>query len=133
VVGSDSYANLYAQLMPWSECEPLVAEYCAQAGLPAAAADCVAWWRDQLTSVATGVDVGYPDNADLVLDGGRPVLKRRTGKDRRVSALEEAIHQRLPERGLLDILAHTAYQIGWTRHFGPASGSDPKLADALGR
>src|SRR5262249_22162350 len=26
-----------------------------------------------------------------------------------------------------------AYQIGWTRHFGPASGSDPKLRDALGR
>jgi predicted secreted Zn-dependent protease len=63
------------------------------------------------------------------------VLKRRTGKDRRAStlALEEAIHQRLPERGLLDILARTAYQIGWTRHFGPASGSDPKLANALGR
>lgn len=35
VVGSDSYANLHAQLMPWSECEPLVAEYCAQTGLPA--------------------------------------------------------------------------------------------------
>ncbi len=75
------------------------------------------------------------DNADLVLDGGRPVLKRRTGKDRLASALalENAIHQRLSERGLLDILTRTAYQIGWTRHFGPPSGSDPKLADALGR
>lgn len=135
VVGSDSYANLHAQLMPWSECEPLVGEYCAQAGLPATAAECVAHWREQLRSVAAGVDAGYPDNADLVLDGGRPVLKRRTGKDRRASALalEDAIHQRLPERGLLDILTRTAYQIGWTRHFGPPSGSDPKLADALGR
>jgi hypothetical protein len=135
VVGSDSYANLHAQLMPWSEGEPLVGEYCAQGGLPATAAECVAHWREQLRSVAAGVDAGYPDNADLVLDGGRPVLKRRTGKDRRASALalEDAIHQRLPERGLLDILTRTAYQIGWTRHFGPPSGSDPKLADALGR
>ncbi len=33
----------------------------------------------------------------------------------------------------MEILARTAYQIGWTRHFGPASGSDPKLPDALGR
>ena len=48
-------------------------------------------------------------------------------------ALEAAIHERLPERGWLDILIRTAYQIGWTRHFGPASGSDPKLRDALGR
>jgi TnpA family transposase len=135
VAGSESYANLYDQLMPWSECEPLVGEYCAQAGLPATAAECVTHWREQLRSAAAAVDAGYPDNADLVLDGGRPVLKRRTGKDRRASALalEDAIHQRLPERGLLDILTRTAYQIGWTRHFGPPSGSDPKLADALGR
>jgi hypothetical protein len=38
-----------------------------------------------------------------------------------------------PERGLLEIVARTAHQIGWTRHFGPVSGSDPKLPDALGR
>ena len=48
-------------------------------------------------------------------------------------ALEEAIHQRLPERGLLDILARTAYLVGWPRHFGPASGSDPKIRDAMAR
>ncbi|MGH3528551.1 MAG: Tn3 family transposase, partial [Pseudonocardiaceae bacterium] len=81
------------------------------------------------------MNAGYPDNADLVLDGGRPVLKRRAGKERRASALalETAIHQRLPERGLLEILARTAYRIGWTRHFGPPSGSDPNVRDALGR
>jgi hypothetical protein len=30
-------------------------------------------------------------------------------------------------------LTRTAYQTGWARHFGPASGSDPKLRDALDR
>ncbi len=121
--------------MTWQECEPLVAEYCAQAGIPATATECVAHWRGELTAVAASVDAGSPDNADLVLDGGRPVLKRRTGKGRRASALalEAAIHECLPESGLLDIVTRTAYQIGWTRHFGPASGSDPKLRDALGR
>ncbi|MDT5275616.1 MAG: hypothetical protein QOG95_2548 [Mycobacterium sp.] len=135
VAGSDSYANLHAQLMSWAECESLVAGYCTQAGLPATAADCVAHWRHELTMVAAAVDDGYPDNADLVLEAGRPVLKRRIGKERRASALalEAAIHEQLPERGLLDILTRTAYQIDWTRHFGPASGSDPKLRDALGR
>lgn len=38
VFGSESYANLQKQLMSWEECEPLVAEYCEQAGLPATAA-----------------------------------------------------------------------------------------------
>jgi len=135
VAGSDSYANLHTQLMSWAECEPLVGEYCAQAGIPSTAAECIAHWKQQLQTTAAEVDAGYPDNADLVLDGGRPVLKRRNGKDRRASALalEAALHERLPERGLLDVLTRTAYQIGWTRHFGPASGSDPKIRDALGR
>ncbi len=135
VAGSDSYANLHAQLMSWTECEPLIAGYRTQAGLPATAGECVARWRQEMTSIAAAVDAGYPDNADLVFEGGRPVLKRRTGTERRVSALalEAAIHERLPERVGLDILTRTAYQIGWTRHFGPASGSDPKLRDALGR
>jgi TnpA family transposase len=43
--------------------------------------------------------------------------------------LEEAIKQRMPERSLLDILARTAYWLEWWRRFGPASGSDPKLAE----
>ena len=135
VAGADSYANLHTQLMSWAECEPLVAEYCGQAGIPATAEECVARWRRELDTTATAVDAGYPDNADLVLDNGRPVLKRRTGKERRASALalEAALHKRLPERGLLDILTRSAYRIGWSRHFGPASGSDPKLRDALGR
>ena len=41
--------------------------------------------------------------------------------------------ERLPDRSLLDILARSAHLTGWHRHFGPASGSDPKIRDTLGR
>ena len=63
-----------------------------------------------------------------------PSLKRRRrGKDRDAGALalEEALKERMPERTLLEILARTAYWLEWWRRFGPASGSDPKLADPL--
>ncbi|MDR7304480.1 Tn3 family transposase [Haloactinomyces albus] len=135
VAGSDSYANLHAQLMSWDECAPLAADFCAQAGIPTEATELVAHYRHELTRTAAAVDAGYPANTDLVLDGDRPVLKRRKGADRRSSAvaLEAAIHQRLPERSLLDILTRTAYLTGWHRHFGPTSGSDPKVRDTLGR
>ena len=46
-------------------------------------------------------------------------------------ALEETLKERMPERTLLEILARTAYWLEWWRRFGPASGSDPKLADPL--
>lgn len=135
VAGSDSYANLHAQLMSWDECAALVPEFCAQAGLPTEAAEVTALYRRRLSETAATVDAGYPANTDLVLDAGKPVLKRRKGAERRPTAiaLESAIHQRLPERSLLDVLTRTAYLTGWHRHFGPASGSDPKIQDTLGR
>ncbi|MDV6246975.1 Tn3 family transposase [Rhodococcus opacus] len=136
VVGSDSYADLGGQLMSWDECAPLAAQFCEQAGIPAEAVALVDFYRRQLTGTAAAVDVGYPANTDLVLEGGKPVLKRRKGADRRPSALalEQAVHQRLPERSLLDILTRAAYLTGWPRHLGPASGSDPKIrGDVLGR
>ncbi|MBW8482621.1 Tn3 family transposase [Actinomadura parmotrematis] len=135
VVGSDSYANLHDQLMSWQECRPLVPAFCAQAGIPATAAALTAHYRDKLAAIAAAVDAGYPANTDLLLEGGRPVLRRRKGAERRPSALalEAAIHDRLPQRALLDILTRTAYLLKWHRHFGPASGSDPKIRDAMAR
>ncbi|MDQ2745743.1 MAG: transposase [Acidobacteriota bacterium] len=41
--------------------------------------------------------------------------------------LEDAILGRMPERNLLDILSAVQFHTGWMRHFGPLSGSDPKL------
>ncbi|MGZ4543214.1 MAG: hypothetical protein ACXVXI_08840, partial [Mycobacteriaceae bacterium] len=113
--------------MSWSTCEPLVADYAAQAGIPASAGEFVAWLKAELTQVAAAVDAAYPANTDLVIDETTrvPVLKTRRGRERRTSAraLEETIHERLPERALLDILTRTAYLLSWHRHFGPASGS----------
>jgi TnpA family transposase len=39
----------------------------------------------------------------------------------------------MPERHLLDILKHVHHWVPYTRHFGPPSGSDPKLKDAARR
>jgi hypothetical protein len=71
----------------------------------------------------------------VIDEEGRAVLKARKGKERRASALalEAAIEDRLPERSLLDILARVSRFTGWHRHFGPLSGSEPKLADPLAR
>jgi hypothetical protein len=82
VTGSDSYANLHDQLMSWEECAPLVEVFCAEAGLPTDAAELTGHYRRLLTEVAGGVDAGYPGNTDLVLEGGRPILRRRKGAER---------------------------------------------------
>lgn len=50
-----------------------------------------------------------------------------------LQTLEAVISQRLPERNVLDILCNVAHWTKWTRHFGPLSGSDPKIENAMER
>ncbi|MBV1778497.1 Tn3 family transposase [Paeniglutamicibacter sp. ABSL32-1] len=135
VVGADSYAGLHRQMMTWQQCQDLAEDFCSQTGIPATGSGLVEHFKAQLADTARAADAGYPANTDLVLEGDRPLLKRRKGADRRPSAivLEEAVHERLSERGLLDIITVSAHRLGWHKHFGPASGADPKLRDALGR
>ena len=59
--------------------------------------------------------------------------KTELGTPQAAERLAEAIARRMPERSLLSIVARTAYWLGWHHHFGPASGSDPKISDPLGR
>ena len=136
VAGAGEYADWRASLLPWSECEPLLEGFCAEAGLPATAAGFTGQLRHAHLDAAAALDAGYEDNADLVIgEDGVPSLKRRrsAGTPQAAEKLAEAVGLRMPERSLLSIVARTAYWLGWHHHFGPASGSDPKISDPLGR
>lgn len=130
VVGSEEYGDYRDGLLDWTECEPLVEEYCTEVELPPTAAEFVSKLKAELASVADEIDRGYPKNSALSIDGrGELVLKKMEKQQSPPTAkkLEAAILERMPERNLLDILSNVQFHTGWTRHFGPLSGSDPKL------
>jgi TnpA family transposase len=132
VAGSDRYVDYREQFLPRAACEPQVAAYCQELGFPTAGADFVAWLRTWLTTTAEEVDAGLPANGQVTItERGEPVLKRgpRRQPSAAAEALEAALLARLPERNLLDVLANVDHWTHWTRHFGPLSGSEPKLAD----
>ncbi|GII05572.1 hypothetical protein Pta02_75800 [Planobispora takensis] len=136
VAGAGEYADWSANLLPWSECEPLLEGFCAQVGLPDTAAGFVAQLRGAHLAAAARLDAGYADNTDLVIaEDGTPTVKRRRGQETLKAAenLAAAIERRMPERSLLGIVARTAHWLGWHHHFGPASGPDPKISDPLFR
>jgi TnpA family transposase len=136
VDGSDAYADYRQQLLPWPECEPQVVEYCHQVGLATTATEFVQQLKSWLSETATRVDAGVPSNSDLAIaDNGEPVLKRGARRQPSASAqaLEASLLERMPERNILDVLANVAQWTGWPRHFGPLSGSEPKLADPVER
>jgi hypothetical protein len=138
VVGSGEYADWTEHLLSWEECERRLSAFCAEVGLPETAAGFVDHLKHQHLDASAELEAGYVDNADLVIDEGVPRLKKRRGPGsaqavERLAEAIEAIEARLPERSLLQIVARTAYWLGWHHQFGPASGSDPKIRDVLGR
>jgi TnpA family transposase len=136
VVGAEEFADYRAQLLPWSECEPRLAAYCAALGIPERGVDFAAALKVELTSLAAEVDAGFPANSELSIDkDGTPHLKQlaTSVQPKGLIEFEQEIRARMPERHLLDILKHAEHWAGYTRHFGPPSGTDPKLANAIQR
>ena len=98
--------------------------------------DFVEYLKSWLDETAKQVDDGYPNNSQIVIsEFGEPVLKRLKKKadNSSLKALESLIEERMPERNLIDILKNVDYWTNFTRHFGPLSGSDPKLQRATER
>ena len=130
VVGSENYADFREQLLSWSECEPSIAEYCAELGIPNTASEFVQHLQTQLTNVARDVDIICKQGDQITIsEEGIPVLKRITAQNQPdgAEALAIAMRERLPQRSLLEILCNVEHWLNWTRHFGPISGSEPKL------
>jgi hypothetical protein len=136
VVGSEDYADYREQLLPWSECLSLVDQYCENLGFPNTASEFTLTLKSWLTDMAASVDAGYPNNHQFIInDEGEPILKKYQRNELSVAAiaLVEKIEECFPERNLIDILRNVDYWTNFTRHFGPLSGSDPKIERATER
>jgi hypothetical protein len=72
----------------------------------------------------------------LTIDAdGRPHLKRtaRQAKPEGLEAFRDLVKARLPERHLLDILKFVHHWFNYAHHFGPPSGTLPKMVDAVSK
>ena len=74
VSGSEQFADYRDQLLSWSECEPKVAAYCQQLGLPATAEGFVQHLRTRLTEVGADVDRTRPENLDLMITRAKKLI-----------------------------------------------------------
>jgi TnpA family transposase len=134
VEGSEAYADYRQQLLSWHECAPRVPAYCQALQCASTASDFVANLRERLRETAQRVDATYPENTSLTIDDeGTPHLKRLQARPmpEDLHTIEAVLKDRMPERHLLDILKDVQHWVGYTRHFGPPSGADPKLSDPV--
>ena len=136
VVGSEEYADFRAQLLSWEECEPLVAEYCQQLGMPATDEGLVEHLKALLIERSAEVDSKLQGDDQLSFDDeGDPVLKKVPAAPvpKNMEKFSDAVNEQMPERTVLDILCNVEHWLNWTRHLGPLSGSEPKIANAAER
>ena len=136
VEGSQAHADPRGQLLPWSACVRRLPAYCQALQMPDTAEAFVAHLQQRLREVTERVDAAFPDNTELTIDdSGKPHLKRLKAQPppEELETLQALLRERMPERHLLDVLKNVHHEIQYTRHFGPPSGADPKLPDAVSR
>jgi len=136
VIGSASYADFRQQLVPWEDCLPLLPEYCQHLSIPSTGKEAVVQLAQALTDKANQVDTSYPAIDELVIDEkGYPILKKRFKKlpEEDNTEIEALIKSRMPKRKLIDVLVNINYYTNWAGVFGPISGSDPKIENAIER
>ena len=136
VPGSGAFADHRAALLPWRECERRLKEYCDRIGLPATADEFIEEMQRRMTEVANRVDRQFPQNTAVTINAkGVPVLNKYNARVIPESAqrLHVEVIRRMPERSILDILVNVEHLTNFTKHFGPASHSEPKIARAAER
>ena len=134
--GADSFADYRARLLSHTACQEKMGEYCRSANLPNNAPDFMKFIKKNLIDTALRVDHTYPEIDELIIDEhNNPILKKREPKKRPASAiwLANEIKARMPERNIVDILCNAQHYSGWADVFGPISGSDPKIDNAIER
>jgi TnpA family transposase/uncharacterized coiled-coil protein SlyX len=133
---SEEFADYREQLLPWNECEPLISDFCAEMNFKENPGEFIEQLKTLLKEKSIEVDIHYPDNGQIIInEKNEPILKRAKAKNvsKSTADLENAIYKYLPERDIIQILCNVEHWLNWTRHFGPLSGSDPKLENAIER
>ena len=127
VPNSQDYADTRERLLPWSDCEKLLAEYCLRLGFKSTAKGFVNTLRNLLEKQARRVDRTYPQNGQLYINAkGEFALKRLRAKKSPAGASEllKTLKLRMPERTIMDALRNVQHWTEWSRHWGLRSGKE---------
>jgi len=135
VAGSHTFNDYREQLVSQADYDEGVAEYADQVGLPVQGKAFVSALREWLEEIANKTDASFPVKEYARMEQDTVVLKKleRHPLPDGFLAVEHALRERMPEINILDVLSETEHWLHWTRHFGPLSGFEPKLAQPRAR
>jgi TnpA family transposase len=135
IPGSDRYSDFREQFVSEEECLQNLTSYGERSGVPTEPKAFVAALQGKLEEAARKADQAFPENEYLRIEKGEAILKRlrRNPDPAGLRSFERLLKDRMIPVGILDVLADTEEWLNWTRHFGPISGHDSKLANPAER
>lgn len=135
IEGSEKYADYRKQLISWEDYEKNLADFCKHVNLPISGTDFVKKTQQEFKQVTSQTDQSFPRNEQVRIENGEVVIGKLKKKKvpSGLKKLEEYIAENLEPINVLDMLADTEYWLNWTRFFGPISGHEAKLDNAVER
>ncbi len=132
VEGSDRYANTWAQGISWDTYTASVDAYGQMLGFPVDGPGFVAHLKTCLSTIAHETDRAFP-HARVTIERGEPVIHKtpRRQPPAGLSRLEKLLAPKLKDSHLLDLMADVQHWLNWCGCFGPLSGFETKLEDAI--
>ncbi|MBA3438385.1 MAG: Tn3 family transposase [Pyrinomonadaceae bacterium] len=129
MLGSEKFGDYREQFVSPEEYGATVDLYCQQIELPVERNLLLDQLREQLTTRAEEVDASFPENEDLRIEDGEPVLRklRRTPEAAQLRQTQRLVSESISDINILDALVDTESWLNWTRSFGPLSGYKTKL------
>ena len=130
IEGSEKYGDYTTQLISWEEYQASISTYCEQTGFSMDADEFVTNLKTWLTSTVLSVDASFPANESVLIENGKPIIKRLTKRERPkgLDQILELLEQRIPVCNITDVLSDTEHWLNWTQHFHPVSGYETKLS-----
>lgn len=133
---SEEYADYKKQLLPLDECKLMLDEYCSEMNLPNNSKDFIETLKYQLDQKAKEINNQAPNSSELTIaaNGEIVLTKRKSTRNlARIKEFKRLFESKMPERNIVEIICSIEKMVNFTRHFGPLSGSEPKISDAQAR
>lgn len=133
IEGSEKYADYRQQLISWEDYETNLTDFCQKVNVPMASVDFIAKTKLEFQQVLSQTNQSFPHNQQVRIINDEVVISKLKKQPipLGLKKLEEYIAGNLEPINVLDMLADTEYWLNWTRFFGPISGHDAKLDNAV--
>ena len=129
------YDDPNQQFISWVEFAKQMGPFCKMVNLPHEANAFVSSQQTDLRKAAKAVDTGYHENKYLVIDNGKPILKKLPTKAQHpeTNKIRKLVMDEMPVATIVDIMIDVERWIRLSNHFKPLSGKESKIKDYASR